>query len=277
MNINAIAPRLKGLIKIGKNFVAANRPEILFGTSVVSTVAACGLSAKAGYESGKQVTKVQHGIHPDNEPKVVLDKKEIAELTWKNYVPAGAVLATSLGATTGLHLVHVKEKKQIALAAMSAIDEVQRQAHQYANDIADSVEEVLNPTREEKDQIEEKIMEKNSDRNNGRALVMDSDGIVEEMYLVRDAKTGRDIWSSEQRIEDALNEVNAVITRQGDCELNLFYSLAGFGLLPDGDDWGWSGNLVSLHWDVTVRDDGRPVRRFTFRTEPQKGYNSAHG
>lgn len=271
MNISAIAPRLKGLVKIGKNFVAANRPEILFGTSVVSTVAACGLSAKAGYKSGQQV------LIAELEADTKMTTQEKVDLTWRNYVPAGAVLATSLGSTTGLHLVHIKEKKQIALAAMSAIDEVQRQASQYADDLSDTVKEVLNPTQEEKDEINERLMERNADRNNGRALVYDSDGMVEEMYLVRDGKTGRDIWSNERRIEDAMNEVNAVITRQGDCELNLFYSLAGFGLLPDGDDYGWSGNLVSLHWDVTVRDDGRPVRRFTFRSEPEKGYNSAHG
>lgn len=277
MNIATITPRLKGLVKIGKNFVAANRPEILFGTSVVSTVAAVGLSAKAGYDSGKQVTHLEYDLGETAAKHVELSKKEILDLTWKNYVPTGAALVTSLGSTTGLHLVHVKEKKQLAAVAMSAIQEVKDQANAYAEDIRDSVVETLNPTDEEKREVEERLMEKNADRHGGVAWVSNSDGEVEEMYLVRDGKTGRDIWSNEFRINQAINEVNAVITRQGDCELNLFYSLAGFGLLPDGDDWGWSGNLVDLHWDLTVRDDGRPARRFTFRTDPEKGYNSAHG
>ena len=105
MNINAIAPRLKGLIKIGKNFVAANRPEILFGTSVVSTVAACGLSAKAGYEARGLVDAEQ--ARRDKEPGYISEEfrtpmttKEKIQVGWKPFVPAGAALATSIGATT---------------------------------------------------------------------------------------------------------------------------------------------------------------------------------
>ena len=274
MNIATITPRLKGLVKIGKNFIAANRPEILFGTSVVSTVAAVGLSAKAGYEARGLVDEAEQQRDFSEPP---MTTKEKIQVGWRPFVPAGAALVTSLGSTTGLHLVHVKEKKQLAAVAMSAIQEVKDQANAYAEDIRDSVVETLNPTDEEKREVEERLMEKNADRHGGVAWVSNSDGEVEEMYLVRDGKTGRDIWSNEFRINQAINEVNAVITRQGDCELNLFYSLAGFGLLPDGDDWGWSGNLVDLHWDLTVRDDGRPARRFTFRTDPEKGYNSAHG
>lgn len=291
MNVTSIAPRLKGLVKIGRSFVAAKRPEILFGTSVVSTVAAVGLSAKAGWDARGDVERLradrvfeeqeewfsnylQFSEAMDNSPQ--LSRNEIAELCWRRFVPAGVATLTSLTSTTGLHLVHVKEKKQLAAVAMSAIDEVKTQAEQFAKDVHDSVKENVDITPEQEEKIHNSLMEKNADRNGGVAMIQHTDDSLEEFYLVRDAKTGRDIWSNEARIERAMNETNAVITKQGDCELNHFYSMAGFGLLPDGDDWGWSGRTVDLRWDLTIRDDGRPVRRFTFRSEPEQGYNSAH-
>jgi hypothetical protein len=107
----------------------------------------------------------------------------------------------------------------------------------------------------------------------GVVELQNTDHEVEELYLVRDQKTGRDIWSNTVRIEDAANAVNNFIAKHGDCDLNSFYSNAGFEIIPDGDDWGWSGAFVELKWDSVVRDDGRPVKRFAFRSKPEKGYD----
>lgn len=250
-------PNLGNLVSMGKALVMANRPELLFGASITATIASTLLAAKGGYDAGRKVEQVE------NKEARVLDVKEKAKLTWLCYMPAAVSTIGALGSTTGLHIVHIQEKKALAQAALVAIDEVKQTAKEFEKENIGVV------SQEEKS----KILEERADKTpigDDAAHQEYSDGVLEEMYLVRDAKTGRDIWSNVNRIEEALIHVNNRIAKDGDCELNEFYSRAGFGLTEDGDDWGWSGEFVEITWDNTVRDDGRPVRRFTFRTDPSK-------
>jgi hypothetical protein len=272
-NLANLLPQAKGLVVLGKAAIMAHRPELLFGASVVSTVSAAVLGAKGGYEArgivdAEQERRDKEKLEETQGALVAhrLTTKEKANLTWHCYWPAAAATLAGVGSTTGLHIVHVKEKKQLAAMALLAIDEIKKEA-------AEEIEKhsgPLNPSQQDK------VLEEKAKRNkDGVAKIEDSDGVIEELYLVRDAKTGRDKWSSEQRIEDAALQVNNRIAKDGDCELNEFYSHAGYELTPDGDDYGWSGDFVELRWDTIVKDDGRPVRRFHFKTEPKEGFDSA--
>lgn len=265
-------PNIKGFATLGKAAVAAHRPEILFGTSIVTTVAAVVAAARGGYKSGQEVMRAEYSdldlTSPEGKAKE-LDVKEKIQLTWMNYLPAAGLTGAALGATTGLHLVHIKEKKAIAAAALMAIEEVKEQAKEETDKLVKAVE--ANTTSKTQQKIADDVMD--PDRDGKADVIQNTDHEVEELYLVRDAKTGRDIWSNSSRIEDAVLAVNGFIAKHGDCDLNSFYSNAGFESTPDGDDWGWSGDWVELKWDTVTRDDGRPVKRFAFRTDPEKGYD----
>jgi len=249
---------VKGLVALGKTFVMAYRPELLLGASVTATVGAAVLGAKGGYEARGIVDKAEA------EQKRELTTKEKANLTWHCYWPAAAASLTAVGATTGLHIVHVQEKKQLAAAALMVIEEVKEDAKR-------EIGEKVGPLS--KEQQEQQLEEKAKRNKDGVAKIQDSDGTIEELYLIRDGKTGRDIWSNEQRIKEAVLEINNFIAKHGDCDLNTFYNNAGFDETLEGNDWGWSGDWIELRWDTTVRDDGRPVRRFQFVTDPKKGYD----
>lgn len=262
--------KLNGLVQIGKTFVAAHRPEILLGMSVTSTVSAVVMAAKGGYEARgrvdaeykQRVFNVTNEIYDETKDYKSLRQavpelsvKEKIQLTWPCYVPAAGLTAAALGSTTALHFVHVSEKKAIATAALAAVDEVKRNVI----DVSDE---------------ETQTMLENRADEEGKVRIEDANGNVEDLYLVRDGKTGRDIYSNKLRIESAVLDINNFIAKHGDCDLNSFYSNAGFETTPDGDDWGWSGDWVELKWDTTVRDDGRPVARFAFRTKPKEGYGN---
>jgi len=206
-------------------------------------------------------------VSPDGKA-TPLDVKEKIQLTWTNYLPAAGLTGASLGSTVGLHLVHVKEKKAIAAAALMAIEEVKEQSKQYTNELVEAIESNTDEATQQK--IADDALDPDKD---GKINVQNTNHEVEEMYLVRDARTGRDIWSNERRIDEAVNNINRWIAKHGDCDLNTFYSNAGFESTPDGDDWGWSGAFVELKWDEVRRDDGRPARRFTFQTDAEKGYD----
>ena len=259
---------LKGLAvtgtKITKTFLSTHRPEILLGTSIATTIGGVVTAGLAGYKSGKMIQEIETNEQRD------LPVKEIAELTWMNYLPSAGLTAGALGSTTALHFVHVKEKKALVTAGLAAIEEVKSEFKKYEEENIGVV------STEERQDILEKRAEKTPIGPDNSSHAQYSDGIIEELYLVRDMKTGRDIWSNENRIDEAVNNVNKWIAKNGDCELNTFYSTAGFEQTPDGDDWGWSGEFVELKWDVVLKDDGRPVRRFDFRTPPKEGHNKTH-
>lgn len=266
-------PNITGLVKVGRTFLMANRPEILFGTSITATLASVVLAAKGGYEA-RGLIDAQERTFPDDAP---LDLKDKAKITWKCYLPAATATVGALGATTGLHVVHVYDKRKMAVAALAAVQEVQASANAYVDDLKDSIDEHVKISDAKVKKIDETLAEKQADRNGGVLQVQNTDGIVEELYLVRDGRTGRDIWSNVQRIEDAVNQVNEAMNHTGDVELNTFYTAAGFeGVYPEGDDWGWSGDLITVGWKTDVRDDGRPVRRFDFRVAPT-AERSIHG
>lgn len=234
--------KLNGLVSVGKTFISTHRPEILLGTSITTTLGAVVMAAKGGYKSGTQIERQEI-----NQQRVIPVKEKI-QLTWMNYLPAAGLTVGSLGSTTALHLVHVTEKKALATAALSAVEEVKKEFVKLSDEEAD------------------KVLSERADEN-GVAKVEGTDGVLEELYLVRDGRTGRDIWSNEGRIDNAVNITNKVIAKQGDAELNTFYGAAGFEhIYPEGDDWGWSGDFLEIAWSSTIKDDGRPVRKFDFRT-----------
>lgn len=263
-------PNLKGFAVMGKAAVAAHRPEILLGTSLVGTVAAVVSAGFAGFKSGQQVMSKEYDITEETPKVAELDAKEKIQLTWLNYLPSAGITLAALGSTTGLHIVHVKEKKALAAAALMAIEEVKTEAKKYEDALVGSVDKNVKSEKAKQKIVDDAL---DPDGDGFAETLQNTDHEVAEMYLVRDAKTGRDIWSNTLRIEEAVNSINNFIAKHGDCDLNSFYSNAGFENTPDGDDWGWSGSWVELKWDTTTRDDGRPVKRFAFRTDPKKGYD----
>jgi hypothetical protein len=261
-------PNIGGLMSIGKAFVAANRPEILFGTSIVSTLGAVVMAARGGYKSGYEIAEqdVRRQVTGDDK----LDRKEIAKLTWINYLPAAGATLGAVGSTTGLHLVHVKEKKQLAAAALMAVEQVRKEGEELKKEIVGSLGVAHSEDPKELDRAAKK---------SGIAHVVHSDGEIEELYLVRDYRTGRDVYSNKNRIMEALIDLNAQLNHNEGVDLNTFYGYAGFGSIPDGDALGWNpGERVELKWlKNEVRDDGRPTRPFTFHPEPQEGFDSSYG
>lgn len=265
-------PNLSGIVSVGKSFVVANRPELLLGASVVGTISAVVLAARGGYQARGIIEEERQRLLTQSDYKGDdLTTKEKVQLTWLCYMPAAITTVGALTSTTGLHIVHVKDKKALAASALMALD----QAKQETEKALDEVWKAASP--EQRKDIQEKIYENNAHPETGVAVMQNSDGEVEEMYLVRDAWSGRDIWSNRRRIEDAVNEFNNVMNGQDySCELNTFYTYAGFAELPEGNEIGFSGALMAISWDTTVRDDGRPVSVFTFRTKPEKGFDNKH-
>jgi hypothetical protein len=256
-------PNIKGLVTLGKTVVLAHRPELLFGASITATLGAVVLAGKGGYEARGIVDEAQaKSVEP-------LTAKQKANLTWHCYMPSAVMTIGALGSTTGLHIVHVKEKKALAQTALGIIEEVKESAKEFERENLGVL------TKEEKD----KVLEERADEN-GVAHIQNTDGEIEELYLVRDPISGRDIWSNKARIEEAIVEIGNMINGSDSASLNNFYDNAGWGRLDSAELVGWSGAFPMIMWNDEngmpisgVRDDGRPWRGFRFSPQPQKGFD----
>lgn len=263
-------PNVSGVVKVVKTFALANRPEILLGAAVTATVGAVVLAAQGGYKARGIVDEAEI---VKGEP---LDVKEKIQLTWLCYIPATIAATTALGSTFGLHLVHVKDKKALATAGMAAIEEAKTAAEQYRKELLEVTDE--EKVKEVDAKVEEKTVAKRLDK------VQDTDGEIKDMYLVRDPITHRDVWATKAQIEEAAVELGNCINESGEASLNNFYEEAGWGHIPIGEEYGWSGVIPTISWvdemrqPITgVRDDGRPFRGFRFLPAPEKGYDDIHG
>lgn len=265
-------PNVVGLVKVGKAFVQANRPEMLLGASVVASVGSTIMAAIGGYRSGKHVEATNCardlvGAEP-------MSKAEIVTETWQNYVPAVGLCVGAVAGTVGLHAVHVKDKKALVATALAAVEEVREEAAAYVETLNEAVED--HTTEKNREKIRAAILEKSADRNNGMARIMNSDGLIEELWVCRESFGGRDKWSNKLEVDEALMLLNEELTQDGEVGLATFYSHWGITGSDVGDEMGWRGaERVTARWSTTRGDNGRPISVFTLEPAPHSAWDKS--
>lgn len=261
-------PDIKGIVNLGRTVVMANRPEILLGAAIASTIAAVALAAKGGYDSGKFIAHVESENLANGYPPPT--KAEIVQLTWQNYVPAALCTATALSSTGGLHWIHVREKKALVATGLAAVEEARTELKAYIDDLKDSVEE--NTTPKTLDKIKDGVVEKQIDR-----FERHGDGVLEPHYILRDRHSGNHFYGNRNDVIDAVTELNRSIVDNGDANLNTFYNHAGWNDTDHGNDVGWSGGQrVTVRWSLATREDGTPVAQFQLEPAPKADYEQSH-
>lgn len=249
----------------------ANRPEMLLGAAVAATVGAVVLAAQGGYKSGLQVAEVDAvRAATDQEPMTTQEK---LLLTWTNYTPAAGVAVGALASTLGLHIVHVKDKKQLVAAGLAAVEEAKKSCQVYIDDMKEAITE--NSTPKTQDKIADSMLEKSAERNNGVAQVWHSDGIVESLYLCRDLTSGRAVWSNQYHVKDAVASLNNLLAND-DISLNTFYDKLELENIPIGLTHGWNaGERVEVQWTTERREDGQPICVFKLNPPPAEGFDKS--
>lgn len=265
-------PNIAGLAGVGKAFVMANRPEILFGASVVATVAAVVAAARGGYKSGQQVLIEEVG----GAAKIKeLTNKEKASLTWMNYLPAAGLTASALGSTTGLHLVHVKEKKALAATALMAMEEVKKEAKDYKEKALEFVKDDSMTPEEKQDAIDalELPHPTTSEFRTG-------DGY----YACWDDLANRSLRSNQDMIRRATQVLLTEIEKEGHGNLNIIYEELDMEPSQLGSQMGWTKEDVQGYggtkgmefvcFGLTNLSDGSPAVSFWFREPPTSDYEA---
>lgn len=261
-------PNVKGIMSVGKAFVIANRPELLFGASVASTIGAVVMAAKGGYESGRKIERME------TQEERIIPVKEKIQLTWLNYLPAAGLTVGAIGSTTGLHIVHVKEKKAIAAAALMAIDEIKNEANDYKEKVLEIVNDESKTGTEKKDAIEELVPENGWDT--GDVIMHDN------RYWCYDDLANRPVKSTRDLIRRASEVLITEAQKTGKVDLNLFYEEIDLSPSQIGAQLGWTKEDLAGYggkkgmelvcFGLTDLPDGGAGVAFWFREPPTSDF-----
>lgn len=247
-------------------FAKEYSPEILIGTGVVGMMTSTVLAVRA---TPKALSLMED--HKSDIGVTYLTRKEIVELTWKQYIPAAGIGIVSaacivLGTTKNV-------KRNAALATVYALSENTLKEYQR------KTKEIIG---------EEKAKEIDTEVAKARCkevpvIVEDNDSayITYTGYgdtLIYDTFSGRYFRSTATAVERAVNQVNKHIFNDYLMTVNDFYNEINVPTIGAGNLIGWKSDkdMMEISFDSDVDTNGNPYLVLTYVTRPVPLYTQ-HG
>lgn len=261
MNFSSLAKRAGKLL-------ADNSPMIMTAIGVTGTLSTAYLAGKASYEASQVIEneRTSRLMRKDPVTKKPVDPplefKDMAELTWKLYVPAAGSAVMTIACIVCAN--RIGTRRAAALATAYSLSE------KAWGEYKDKVVDKLGATREQKvhDEIAQDHVTKNPPVD--KQIVITGDGEV----LCHEALTGRYFKSTVQKIKAAQNEINAEVIHDSCASLSEFYDLVGLPRTSMSDEFGWNTDtLMEINWSTTLSDKEEPCISFTFNKTPIRDFH----
>lgn len=256
MDLHKIARSATGTLK-------QNSPAILAGVGVGGVVATGILAARGGMKAAQVIeeNRAKYGVSDD--PKQRL--KEEASQTWKCYIPAASVGATTIAAIIAGN--SVSTRRQAAVVSLATVTE--RAFKEYK----DEVVKVLGEEKEQKieDAASAKLLADNPVQD---GAVFVGSGKV----LCYESLSGRYFETDYESIRAAQNDLNAQCLNSVYASQNDWYKLLGLPPLANGDELGWnSDHRMDARITSTMTPDNKPALCIKYGKNPSPNYYKGHG
>ena len=221
----------RGFTKVTKA-VSKHSPLLLTIFGAVSVASTAVLTAKAAPKAKECIDSTKEKIKDEEDPEAVKHiKRNMYFDVAKLYAPAVVNGALGIAAIIGAHKINTS--RQIALAATCALTEKKFEDYQK------EAKELLGEKKES--EIREKVAEKTaeSDRFKNAPTVSCGDGRGEVLFF--DDQSGRKFYSTHEKIDAAINALNAMRLSHPDEEvdLNAFYDELDMDNTGAGSMLGW--------------------------------------
>lgn len=221
----------RGLSKVTKA-VSKHSPLLLTIFGAVSVASTAVLAAKAAPKAKETIDDIQAKIEDEEDPEAIKHlKRNMYFDVAKAYAPAAINGALGIAAIIGAHKINTS--RQIALAATCALTEKKFEDYQK------EAKELLGEKKEA--EIREKVAEKtaDSDRFKNAPVVPSGDGRGEVLFF--DEQSGRKFYSTHEKVDAAINALNAMRLSHPDEEidLNVFYDELNMDNTGAGTMLGW--------------------------------------
>lgn len=254
---------MENFAKKSAGFLKDHSPVILTGVAA-SGVVATGILAAQGGMKAQQLLWEEHSKHGTPEdPKQRI--KEDALLTWRCYIPAAVVGASTIAALVAGH--SVSAKRQAAVVSLYSVTD--RAFKEYK----DQVIELIDPEKVE--QIDKAVAAKNlADHPVPDGTIIIGAG----KYLCLESLSGRYFETDYETIRAAQNDLNAQCINSVYASQNDWYKLLGLPPLSTGDELGWNtSHRLDVRITTTMTEDGRPALCLKYGNNPSPNYYKGHG
>jgi hypothetical protein len=256
-----------GISKVIKNLGEAfskNSPTILTGVAVAGLITSTVLAVKATPKAMKLIeehlnSSIGRGMCGTNIAARVLSKREIIKLTWRCYIPTGAVTLATIGCIIGANTISLK--RNAALASMYSVTETLFKEYQS------KVVETIGKNKELKvrDDISADRIKENPPSTN--EIVFTGKGEV----LCYDSLSGRYFKSDIEKIRRSINELNHNLMTDMFVTLNDLYYGLGLPEIKLGDELGWDidKGLIEVEFSAQLTEGGEPCLVLNYQVFPR--------
>jgi hypothetical protein len=255
------------LLKQAGKVVAENSPAILTGIGVTGVVTTAVLAAKGAFKSAGEIVaeeaelalKVEsEEITPD---EAEMTKKDMFDLTWKNYVPAFITGIATVGVIICAH--NIADRRVAAAAAAYTFVE------KSFKDYQDKTKEKVGEKKER--EIHDEVVEKRfRERDRSRPIIYSSGRGNTNCF---DSWSGRQFKSDMQEIQKAINNFNAQVLADDFVSLSVFWSYLGLDPTDQSDNLGWTPDRLLAVKFTCVLEDDEPHLCMTFNPGPKLQYD----
>lgn len=249
---------VKTILKASEKFLIDNSPGILTGLGVAGTVTTAVLVGKAAYSSALQVSVEDHKRVDRNED--LMDRKEIFQLVWKEFIPPAAVGTATIAAIIMAN--QIGSRRAAAFAAAYKLSE------QLGEDYKKKVLETLGIQKEEKMRSELAAEKINKIPHSGMIVIAGSE------VLMFDELSGRIFKGKVEDVKKAVNEINHQVLNFNFASLTEFYDKIGLTATSFSDSVGWNlDELLEVQFTAVEVDDQQPAMMIGYNHEPIKGFD----
>lgn len=226
-----------------------NSPTILAGIAVGGVVVTAVLAAKNHQDAVKVIEedeRTQGALVKGRDRNI-----HIAKLTWRCYIPAGIVGATTIGCIIGSNRLGLGRTAAVQAALLA----VERSYDEYRG-------KVVEEYGESKDRsIRGDIAKDRVTNSEIPASIISGPGNVLSCELY----TGRYFTSDMESLRRAVNDLNSRLISQDMASLQDFYDIIGLQPTQVSDDLGWnSDKMMELEFTTVLTEDGRPCLAFEY-------------
>jgi len=230
-------------------------------SSVISAVHATPKALILLEQKKKQIAR-EHNVPVE---EVELTVEETVRTAGKCYIPAGALLLTSLGCMFGA--THISGQRELGWAALYSA--TKKASDAYERQVIHRIGEKEN--REVHRQVAQEELQRNP---------VSKCNVVETgkgPYLCYDTVSGRYFMGDIENIRRVVNDLNQQMISCMYISLNEFYQELGLMPIDLGYDTGWNvDELIEINFSTMMSDDGRPCLVLQYMTKPRYSFNKSY-
>lgn len=248
-------------------FAMDNSPTILTAIGVVGVVTTAVLAGKASFTAAdiiriKEADDDERGVTL-GDPRDVL--KDRIKLTWKLYIPAGLTCVATAACIIGAD--RIGSRRAAGLAAAYSI--VEKASEEYKAKVVEKIGE-----RKEQ-QVRDEIIQDRITETWDDSIEIHGKKDGEVFY---DKFSDRYVWTTQEGVRAAINELNQTIVGVGYATAADFYYLLDMPAPVWSTEIGWNSNdrLMQARFSSHLTPGGKPVNAFEFDADPTRNYTRFH-